>query len=208
MPPVDRLQRAASAFQTESALEVIVHGPGLTEASFSMTPAKYQIGRKRGAATRYHRIVASLVYLDICCLKRPFDDQRSARVQVETAAVADLIARAERGEIRLVRSPAHTFENDHNPREDRRLATQSWLNGAGVTVDLTDDITARAHELKDHGFTPLDALHAAFAEAAGAVWLATTDDRMLSLAQRPATRLRVRIANPTDVLEAITKREP
>jgi hypothetical protein len=39
--------------------------------------------------------VTAIVYLDVCCLKRPFDDQRSARVQVETAAVAELVARAE-----------------------------------------------------------------------------------------------------------------
>lgn len=74
--------------------------------------------------------MAVVVYLDVCCLKRPFDDQRSTRVQLETAAVAALIDRAERGEILLVRSPAHVLENERNPREDRRLATALWLDGA------------------------------------------------------------------------------
>ena len=152
--------------------------------------------------------MASLVYLDICCLKRPFDDQRSARVQLETAAVADLIARAERGEIRLVRSPAHTFENDRNPREDRRLATASWLNGAGVEVALTEDAAGRARELEDLGFTPLDALHAALAEASGTAWLATTDDGMIALGQRHAAKLRVQIRNPTDLLQELTRGAP
>ena len=95
--------------------------------------------------------MASIVYLDVCCLKRPFDDQRSARIQVETAAVAALIARAEGGAIRLVRSPAH-----------------------------------------------------AFAEESGAVWLATTDDRMITLGQRHAARLRVKVANPTRLLQELT----
>jgi hypothetical protein len=36
--------------------------------------------------------VAVLVYLDFCCLKRPFDDQRSPRIQLETTAIAALIA--------------------------------------------------------------------------------------------------------------------
>jgi hypothetical protein len=159
-------------------------------------------------ATRYHELVASLVYLDLCCLKRPFDDQRSARVQLETAAVADLIARAERGEIRLVRSPAHTFENDRNPREDRRLATAAWLDGASVEVALTEGAAARARELGDLGFAPLDALHAAFAEASGAVWLATTDDRMIALGQRHAARLKVKVANPTQFLQQPSRGEP
>lgn len=162
----------------------------------------------RGAGTRYHPFVASLVYLDVCCLKRPFDDQRSARIQVETAAVAELVARAERGEIRMVRSPAHTFENDRNPREDRRLATASWLNGASVDVALTEGATARARELQGLGFTPLDALHAAFAEASGAAWLATTDDQMIALGQRHAARLRVKVANPTHLLLELTEGVP
>jgi hypothetical protein len=152
--------------------------------------------------------VGPLVYLDICCLKRPFDDQRSTRVQVETAAVADLIGRAERGEIRLVRSPAHTFENDRNPREDRRLATASWLEGASEEVPLTEGVSARARELNDLGFAPLDALHTALAEESGALWLATTDDRMLGLAHRHAAKLRVKVANPTRLLQDLTRGEP
>jgi hypothetical protein len=74
--------------------------------------------------------VSDVVYLDLCCLKRPFDDQRSTRIQLETAAVAALVDRAEREGVRLVRSPAHALENDRNPREDRRLAASIWLIGS------------------------------------------------------------------------------
>jgi predicted nucleic acid-binding protein len=137
-----------------------------------------------------------LVYLDVCCFKRPFDDQRQERVRLESAAVAAIIARAERGEARLVRSPAHDLENGRNPREDRRLAAAAWLNGASVEVQLSDRVAARARLLGTLGFQPLDALHAAFAEEAGATWLATADDRMLTLAHRHAPSLRVAVANP------------
>jgi hypothetical protein len=147
--------------------------------------------------------VASVVYLDLCCLKRPFDDQRSPRVQAETAAVAALVAESELGRVRLVRSPAHTFENERNPREDRRLATASWLDGAAIEAALTDSATGRARELGGLGFAPLDALHTAFAEEAGAVWLATTDDRLITLGQRHEKVLRVRVANPTHVLQQL-----
>ncbi len=149
---------------------------------------------------RYHRLVAVVVYLDICCLKRPFDDQRFARVQLETAAVAALVEQAEGGAIRLVRSPAHTFENDRNPREDRCLATALWLDGAHVDVALTEQAASRARRLVDLGFGALDALHTAFAEEAGAAWLATTDDRLIALGQRQREALKVRIVNPTLLL--------
>lgn len=107
-----------------------------------------------------------MVYLDICCLKRPFDDQRSTRVQIETAAVAAIIEQAQRGDVQLVRQ----------------------------FVEL--------------GFSSLDALHTAFAEAAGAAWLATTDDRLIALGRQHRTTLAVRIADPTTLIENLTRGEP
>jgi hypothetical protein len=96
------------------------------------------------------------VYLDICSLKRPFDDQSQPRVREEAMAVAAIVTRAEAGEIALVRSPAHLVENDANPREDRRLAAALWIDGAAVDVPLDADVEARAGEIAALGFGPLD----------------------------------------------------
>jgi predicted nucleic acid-binding protein len=152
--------------------------------------------------------VAVVVYLDVCCLKRPFDDQRSSRVQLETLAIAAIVERAEGGTVRLVKSPAHVFENERNPREDRRLATALWLDGAHLEVPLTDRVASRARELGLLGFGVLDALHTAFAEEAGAAWLVTTDDRLVALGQRHATSLALQIANPTALVERFTMGMP
>ena len=62
------------------------------------------------------------VYLDICSLKRPFDDQRQPRVREKAMAVAAIVARAEAGEIALVRSPARTYR--------RAIATAPTLPSA------------------------------------------------------------------------------
>lgn len=152
--------------------------------------------------------MGDVVYLDVCCLKRPFDDQRSTRVQLETAAIAALIARAERQAIRLVRSPAHVIENDRNPREDRRLATAIWLETAAVGVSFSEEAAARARELVEIGFGPLDALHTAFAEDARARWLVTTDDRLIALGQRHRGALRVEITGPIRLIDAFPGDEP
>jgi predicted nucleic acid-binding protein len=152
--------------------------------------------------------VNEVVYMDVCCLKRAFDDQRSARVQLETAAVAALVGRAEQGAIRLVRSPAHVFENDRNPREDRRLATALWLGSAAVQVPFSDKAAARGKDLAALGFSGLDALHVAFAEEAGARWLATTDDRLISLGQRHREALSIEITNPTRLIEVLLEGTP
>ena len=136
------------------------------------------------------------VYLDICSLKRPFDDQRQPRVREEAAAVAAIIGRAEDGEIALVRSPAHLVENDANPREDRRLAAALWIDGAAVDIPIDAEVEARAAVLAASGFRPLDALHVAFAERAGARWFVTCDDALLKLAARQGDALRTLVLTP------------
>ena len=136
------------------------------------------------------------VYLDMCSLKRPFDDQRQPRVREEATAVAAIIGRAEDGEVALVRSPAHLVENDANPREDRRLAAALWINGAAVDVRLDADVEVRAAALAALGLRPLDALHVAFAERAGARWFVTCDDDLLERAARLGDALRTAVIAP------------
>ena len=141
----------------------------------------------------------------MCSLKRPFDDQRQPRVREEAAAVAAIIARAEIGEVALIRSPAHLVENDANPREDRRLAAALWIDGAAIDVPLDAVVEARAGELVGLGCRPLDALHLAFAERAEARWFVTCDDGLLKLAGRLGDALRtVAVAPPALVLRSLS----
>jgi len=135
------------------------------------------------------------VYLDMCSLKRPFDDQRQPRVREKAAAVAGIVARAEAGEIALVRSPAHLVEHDANPREDRRLAAARWIDGAGIDVPMDDGVEIRARDPVALGFAPLDALHVAFAERAGARWFVTCDDQLLKLAGRLGDRIGILVVD-------------
>jgi predicted nucleic acid-binding protein len=147
----------------------------------------------------YDDSVSETVYLDICSFKRPFDDASVERVRREAEAVAAILDAAQAGRFRLVRSPAHDFENERNPREDRRLATRLWLDAATRSVTANEAATARARELSAHGFGPLDALHLAFAEQSAARWFVTTDDRLLKRASRQRERLRVDVLRPDQV---------
>jgi predicted nucleic acid-binding protein len=123
---------------------------------------------------------AATVYLDICCYKRPFDDGTDERIRREAEAVAD-----------------------RNPREDRRLATRLWLDAATVQVTAASGAAERARELNSLGFTPLDALHLAFAEQAGARLFVTTDDRLLKRDFDHRDRLRVEMLAPDHVASRI-----
>ena len=140
----------------------------------------------------------TIVYLDICALKRPFDDARNERIRREAEAVARIFERVESGSIQLVASPAHRFENSRNPREDRRLATDLWLDKADRSVDASPDIDERARLLTHLGFDPLDALHLALAEKAEARWF-VTDDRLLGTALKQRDQMRVDVVRPEQV---------
>jgi predicted nucleic acid-binding protein len=141
-------------------------------------------------------VSSTIVYLDICALKRPFDDARSERIRREAEAVARIFEKVESGSFRLVVSPAHRFENDRNPREDRRLATDLWLRKADRSVDVTPDIDERVRLLASFGFGPLDALHLALAEKAEARWFVTTDDRLLRKALERRDQMQVEVVRP------------
>jgi len=139
------------------------------------------------------------VYLDVCCFKRPFDDAANERIRREAQAVAAILDAARAGAVQIVRSPAHDFENERNPREDRRLATSLWLTAATVPVRASPQSATRARELAALGFGPLDALHLAFAEQSAARWFVTTDDRLLKRATTKRDLLSVEVLRPDQV---------
>ena len=70
------------------------------------------------------------------------------------------------------------------------------LNFAHETVLVGLEEEQRVAKLEVLGFKRFDALHIACAESGGADILLTTDDRMLRLAKRHRTQLRVRVENP------------
>ena len=134
-----------------------------------------------GVSGRYHQSPLDCVYLDMCCFKRPFDDQRQPRIRREAEAVATLIEKAEQAQFALIRSPA------------------LWIDSAAVEVPHSSEVEGRARELSTLGFGAMDALHVAYAEAAGARVLATCDDHLAALGRRHNALLRTVVVNPVDL---------
>src|SRR5437870_2724468 len=134
-------------------------------------------------------------YLDICALKRPFDDHAQSRIRLEANAVLELLA-VSLERVTFVHSRAHDVENAQNPIPWRADRVAAWLQSATTLPDAgVDELVRRTSELMAHGFRNFDALHLACAEFAEAEVFATTDDRLLGLADRHAALLRIRVVN-------------
>lgn len=142
-----------------------------------------------------------LIYLDMCCLKRPFDDQSQPRIRLESEAVLALLA-AESNEVRFVRSPALQLENTLNPLPLRAARVARWLGHPAPVADPAS-LEIRTRDIMRLGVNGFDALHLASAEAASADVFATCDDRLLGTAQRATQALRVRALGILDLAAEI-----
>jgi len=129
------------------------------------------------------------VYLDVCALCRPFDDQQQVRIRMETSAVELILAHIRRGKIELIVSPVHQIEtkaiSDAEERNHLLLLLDQFSNS--VDLDL-DETRRRAEILISEGLGVADAAHLAFAEAAGADFI-TVDDRLLKQCRRIRARV-------------------
>ncbi len=136
------------------------------------------------------------IYLDVCCLNRPFDDQRQDRIRLESEAVLLILGHCAVGTWQWISSAVVEEEVNNTPSIERRHRVRSMLSGAHSTVALTQAAVIRAQELKAMGFRTYDALHMACAEQATVNIFLTTDDRGLRIAASHAAELHVCVANP------------
>jgi len=144
------------------------------------------------------------VYLDLCCLKRPFDLQEQPVIRLQTEAVLSILALSS-DTVELLRSPALVLENSLNPNQTRREAVALWLSeDAAVAPDETD-LAVRIAELTAKGFKSFDAFHLASAELAGADAFLIVDLQILRLASRVAGELHVRVTDPVHFVEEVSQ---
>ena len=60
------------------------------------------------------------IYLDVCCLNRPFDDQTQDRLRFECEAILTILHRCEIGQWELVTSEVIDLEISKIPEDDRK----------------------------------------------------------------------------------------
>ena len=135
-----------------------------------------------------------IIYMDCCCLNRPFDNQLQDKVRFESDAVIAILSKCASGEWQLIGSAALELEISKTPDLIRKNQVLDLYQVAEGKIKLNDAIKSRARELLSSGFKAFDSLHAASAEYGKVDVLLTTDKRFLNAAKR--CDLAVRVENP------------
>lgn len=146
------------------------------------------------------------IYLDVCCLNRPFDDHAQDRVRLESEAVLTILNHSQAGNWYLLGSEVIDIEISKILDDDRRqeVSILSSLQQTYIAVD--EDIERRALELENLGFKSFDSLHIACAERGDADVLLTTDDDLLRKALQNKDILKVKVENPVQWLMEVIKK--
>ncbi|MBC6423509.1 MAG: PIN domain-containing protein [Hormoscilla sp. SP5CHS1] len=136
------------------------------------------------------------IYLDVCCLNRPFDDQNQPRIALETQAILTILRQCKLGQWKLITSAALEAELDRTLDPERLNNVKAILTSAKIKVVSSFFIEERSAELVKLGFSGYDAAHIASAERSRADIFLSTDDRLIRKAQRNILVINVAIDNP------------
>jgi predicted nucleic acid-binding protein len=147
------------------------------------------------------------IYLDACCLNRPFDNQTQPRIALESQAILTILSQCESGQWKLMTSAALDEELDKTPDLERLKNVKATLAIAKIKVVYSPFIEERSAELQKLGFTDFDATHIASAERGNADIFLSTDDRLIRKAQRNIKSINVAVNNPVSWLMESTQTE-
>lgn len=140
------------------------------------------------------------IFLDVCCLNRPFDDRTQSRIALESQAILEILNLCQRGTYKLITSVSLETEINQTPNLERREKVKSFLSLAKIKVINSQDLTTRMAQLQQLGLTFFDAAHVASAEKAKADIFLSTDDRLVKKTQQNSLIITVKVNNPVQWL--------
>lgn len=145
------------------------------------------------------------IYLDNCCLNRPFDDLSQDRVYLEAEAVLSIVAHCEKGEWELLGSGVLELELSRLTNMERLEQVRVLYSAARTRIAMTPEAENRAFFFQQQNIKVFDSFHLAVAEAGDADVFLTTDDRLLRAVSK--IELKTRAANPVSWLMEVINDE-
>jgi predicted nucleic acid-binding protein len=145
------------------------------------------------------------IYLDACCLNRPFDDQRQPRVRLEAEAISLILQKFHQRTWEWVGSEVLAYELGQTVDMEHKERLLLLAGQSHHVVEITEEILKRAEILEASGFDSYDAIHLSSAEQAKVDVFLTTDDGIQKTAKRNKAVFSFIIANPVRWLEEVLK---
>ena len=122
------------------------------------------------------------VYLDNCCLGRPFDDQNFPRIFVETQATLFIQDRIRAGRIELASSHILHYENSQCQNKIRKESVANFIKEySKIHIDMSygEQVLKLSEKIIPSGVKDKDAYHVASAILAECDYFLSTDYRLL-----------------------------
>jgi len=143
-------------------------------------------------------LIELVVYIDNCCNSRLFDGDPSPKVKAQADKIREIINNRINGGYIIIGSFAGDAEIAKIPNaEKRRKAKEQYKNSIDGKIRETAQIIARAQKLEAVGLGAMDARHLAAAEAGGADFLITTDEKFIKKCQNRNITA-VKVIDPLD----------
>lgn len=131
------------------------------------------------------------IYLDVCTLCRPFDNQNDMRIRLETDAYYLILQAIENQRFEMIVSSMHSKELESITDIKERLQIVHFLDEFGKSQKVdTNKVKKRANELILQNIGIADAVHLAFAEQSSD-YLITCDDKFEKRSKRIKTNIEV-----------------
>jgi hypothetical protein len=124
------------------------------------------------------------IYLDCCCLNRPFDDQTHDKIRIESAIIMAILGQCFYDRLTLVGSDVLEFEIMKIPDLSRKAKVLYLYSMKSEKISLNDTIQNRALEIQKYGLKPFDSLHFASAEYRNTDVLLTVDKDFIKYARQ------------------------
>lgn len=140
------------------------------------------------------------IYLDVCCLNRPFDDQSQERIRLESEAILLILDQVQNSAIKWYSSEIVFLEIMQTPNKLRRERLTLLSKLTKYEIAYGEKEAFRASQLETFGFHSFDAMHLACAESAKVASFITTDDRLRRKANRFHSQLSVKVENPINFI--------
>ena len=141
------------------------------------------------------------IYLDNCCLGRPFDDQNFPRIAQETQAQIFIEKQIRLGKIELATSYMLHYENLQCPKKPRREYVAQFLKentSIYINIGSSEAVSAKAAQFISAGIKQKDAYHLASAILAECDYFLSVDDRLLKYKSDEIT-----LINPVDFIKIL-----